>query len=518
MPKLQFTITARLFLSFITVLLVMGAITGLALWRLHAGYTTTDYLVNRKLANQQQASDLLGAVSLNGVRGIAIAKSDSLDLAAYFASQVSTTDKEIAARQKLMFNGFSNPQERAALAAIDPLRTQYLKVRDEIFRLKSVGMTQDVEKQIGTALEPALAAYLQAIQALLDEQKNQAGLIADTSENLYQNSILLLSVLGGLGIAVGVLCAWLLVRSLVRPLQGAIAIAAAVAGGELGTAIRTERSDEIGSLLRSLQTMSDSLASTVTDVRNGIVGIDATAEEITVENVHLSARTDAQAAALQNAAASIEQLTATVRRNASSAQQANCLAVAAASSADKGGREVAALLATMTGVVDDAARMGDIIGVIDGIAFQTNILALNAAVEAARAGEQGRGFAAVAIEVRALAQRSASAAREIKVLIEQSISHATSGARDVRNTGTTIGDIVTGSRQLAEIVNQIADASRQQEIGLGEVNEAVAAIDAATQQNAALVGQAVSNANGLRQQSQQLRQAIGFFSGSAVSL
>jgi methyl-accepting chemotaxis protein len=516
MQKSQLNIAMRLVLSFLIVLLVMIAITAVSLWRLQAAHQMTDYLVNRKLANQLQVADWLGAASLNGVRANASAKSDSLELSEFFSSQVIVGDKEISAFSAHMQISATTTEEKAELAAIDQLQASYLAARDDVFKLKAVGRTLDVEQQLNTKMAPAQEALLQGIRQLLDSQKTQARAMAANSDQLYRNSLLLLNGLGAVGILIAVMAAWLLIRTLVLPLRYAVSIAARVASGDLTVETHTRRTDEIGTLLQSLQQMTASLAGTVGDVRRGIVAIDSTAQQMAQENAHLSDRTESQAGALQEAASSIEQLAATVRQNASSALQARTLASAAAGHASRGGQEIEQLMASMTSIVAGSGRMGDIIGVIDGIAFQTNILALNAAVEAARAGEHGRGFAVVASEVRALAQRSAAAAREIKDLIELSAERATIGSRNVMSAGQTIADIVASSQQVADLISQITDASRQQQLGIEQVNQAVAEIDAATQKNAELVQEAVANASALRQQSEQLREAIDFFTEPSV--
>ncbi|MFT5589874.1 MAG: methyl-accepting chemotaxis protein [Bradyrhizobium sp.] len=511
MQKSRLNIATRLILSFLTVLLVMMAITAVSLWRLQAAHQMTDYLVNRKLANQVQVADWLGAVSLNGVRANASAKSDSLELGEFFSGQVIAGDKEIAALSAHMQLTATTAEEKTELAMIDRQQATYLAARDEVFKLKAIGRTLDVEQQVKEKMAPAQEALLQGIRKLLDSQKIQARAMAAESDQLYRNSLMLLIGLGAAGILIAVTAAWLLIRTLVLPLRHAVAIAARVARGDLTVETHGLRTDEIGTLLQSLQQMTASLAGTVDEVRCGIVAIDATAQRMAQENAHLSDRTESQAGALQEAASSIEQLAVTVKQNASSALQARTLASSAAAHASRGGLEIEQLMVSMTSISAGSGRMGDIIGVIDGIAFQTNILALNAAVEAARAGEHGRGFAVVATEVRALAQRSAAAAREIKGLIQLSVERAAVGSRHVESAGQTIADIVTSSQQVTSLINQITDASRQQQIGIEQVNQAVAEIDAATQKNAQLVQEAVTNTAALRQQSEQLRDAIEFF-------
>ena len=511
MQKSQTNIATRLILSFLIVLLVMMAITAVSLWRLQAAHQMTDYLVNRKLGNQVQVADWLGAVSLNGVRAIASAKSDSLELGEFFSGQVIAGDKEIAALSAHMQLTTTTAEEKTALATIDRQQATYLAARDDVFKLKAIGRTLDVEQQVNEKMAPAQEALLQGIRLLLDSQKTQARAMAADSDQLYRNSLTLLFGLGTVGILIAVMAAWLLIRTLVLPLRHAVSIAARVASGDLTVEPHSSRTDEIGTLLQSLQQMTASLSRTVGNVRSGIVAIEGSAQLMTQENAHLSDRTESQASALQEAASSIEQLAVTVKQNASSALQARTLASAAAGHASRGGQEIEQLMVSMTSIAAGSGRMGDIIGVIDGIAFQTNILALNAAVEAARAGEHGRGFAVVATEVRALAQRSAAAAREIKGLIQLSVERSTVGSRHVENVGQTIADIVTSSQQVASLISQITDASRQQQIGIEQVNQAVAEIDTATQQNAQLVQEAVSNTAALRQQSEQLRDAIDFF-------
>jgi methyl-accepting chemotaxis protein len=327
------------------------------------------------------------------------------------------------------------------------------------------------------------------------------------------------------GVAATLFCALLIglsilvAHTIVVPLGRAVEIATTVAGGDLSSEIEAKGSDETAELLRALASMNHSLHAIVCDVRNGTETIASASGQIAAGNLDLSARTEEQASSLEQTASAMEQLTATVRENAEHARQANALAGSASDVALKGGSVVARVVDTM-GTINAASRkIADIISVIDGIAFQTNILALNAAVEAARAGEQGRGFAVVASEVRNLAQRSAAAAKEIKALIEHSVETVDAGSVLVAEAGSTMHEIVESVRRVTDIMGDISNASREQELGIGEINLAVAQMDAVTQQNAALVEEAAAAAEALEQQAGALARTVSVFKleDSAVS-
>ena len=309
--------------------------------------------------------------------------------------------------------------------------------------------------------------------------------------------------------------------SITNPLLAALTITRVVAGGDLSQQIESQATDETGQLLTSLKTMNDSLADTVSSIRVATETITIAAQEIASGNADLSARTENQAASLEETASSMETLTATVKQNADNARQANQLVLSASAVAVKGGDVVAQVVATMGSIKDSSRKIVDIIGVIDGIAFQTNILALNAAVEAARAGEQGRGFAVVAAEVRNLAQRSASAAKEIKALIGDSVGQVDQGGKLVDEAGQTMNEIVASVQHVADIMSEISAASEEQSLGIGQINLAIANMDELTQQNAALVEQAAAAAESMEEQAHQLTQAVAVFkladvSGSAI--
>ena len=323
--------------------------------------------------------------------------------------------------------------------------------------------------------------------------------------------------LGGLALAVAaflLLFGAMMTRSLLRQFGGepatALQVARAVAQGDLSLAIPLAPGDT-ASVMASLKAMQASLSDTVAQVRRSAEGVATASAEISHGNDDLSARTEQQASALQQTAASMEQLGSTVRQNADSAREASRLATAASGVADQGGDAVRQVVETMKGINDSSRRVVDIIGVIDGIAFQTNILALNAAVEAARAGEQGRGFAVVASEVRSLAQRSADAAKEIKALIATSVQRVEQGSLLVDRAGGTMQELVQSIRQLTTLMGEISHASTEQSAGVHQVGEAVSQMDQATQQNAALVEESAAAAQSLREQAQQLVQAVSVF-------
>ncbi|MBV8605494.1 MAG: HAMP domain-containing protein [Pelomonas sp.] len=313
----------------------------------------------------------------------------------------------------------------------------------------------------------------------------------------------------GLGMLAG--CWWFIHRQIVAPLREAGSVLERVAEGDLTQRVPLRSNDEIGRLLASLGTMQEGLVRMVVQVRQGVQEISTGAREIALGNSDLSGRTERQAASLEQTAASMDQLSSTVKQNADNARQANQLAVGSMTVAQRGGTAVDDVVATMQAIADSSRRIAEIVNVIDSIAFQTNILALNAAVEAARAGEQGRGFAVVAGEVRALAQRSATAAKEIKSLIGDSTEKVGAGSDQVGRAGTTMREIVASVQRVTDIMGEITAASQEQAAGIDQVNQAIVQMDQATQQNAALVEQAAAAAASLETQTRQLQQAVAQF-------
>ncbi len=337
--------------------------------------------------------------------------------------------------------------------------------------------------------------------------------IDDINHAFYRNALVLL-LLGGLLMGAIATMAAFILRSILRQLGGeparAVQIVEQIAQGDLSTPVALKANDR-HSLLHSIETMRSSLSGIVHGVRQGTDTITTASGEIAAGNLDLSSRTEEQAGALEETASSMEELTSIVRQNADNASQANQLAITASGVATEGGKVIAQVVGTMADINSASTKIADIIGVIDGIAFQTNILALNAAVEAARAGEQGRGFAVVASEVRSLAQRSAQAAKEIKGLIEDSVSKVDNGSHLVEQAGRTMQEIVTSVRHVADVVAEISAASREQSAGIEEVNRAITQMDQVTQQNAALVEEAAAAAASMQDQAAQLAQLVSVF-------
>ena len=388
-------------------------------------------------------------------------------------------------------------------------RQQYAALRDALMQdaLESKVISQKALQEHAAAL----TAYLQTIDRLLEtsEQSSLAAadaMIAGASRAQWISAIAVMVV-----VALSALFGWLLRRSIVQPLREASEAAATVARGDLTVRMQTGRSDEIGQLLTALNKMVESLHYVVTEVRDSGESIHVASSEVAAGNTDLSARTEHAASNLQQTAASIAQLAQMVAANADSTRQANDLAVNATQVASKGGEVVSQVVRTMEEINASSQKIADIVGIIDGIAFQTNILALNAAVEAARAGEQGRGFAVVASEVRALAGRSATAAREIKALISASVEKVSDGAKLVVTAGSTMGDIVQSVERVTTLMSEINAASSEQSTQIGQVSQAVDQLDHMTQQNAALVEEGAAAAQSLKDQANRLAGAMGQF-------
>jgi len=382
---------------------------------------------------------------------------------------------------------------------------------DAIVQLGLANKNDEATKVLLDTVRPLQNAALGALEELAKVQLDATQAFKAEAEQTYRSAVVLMLALGAVAVSLLAFFGWLLVRSITRPLNQAVDISRAVAGGDLSLQFEASGRSETSLLLMSLKDMQASLAKVVSNVRSNSESVATASAQIAQGNNDLSQRTEEQASALEETAASMEELSATVKQNADNAKQASQLALSASTVAIQGGAVVGQVVDTMKGINDSSKRIADIISVIDGIAFQTNILALNAAVEAARAGEQGRGFAVVASEVRSLAGRSADAAKEIKGLISTSVERVEQGTLLVDQAGATMSEVVTAIRRVTDIMGEISVASIEQSTGVAQVGEAVTQMDQATQQNAALVEESAAAAESLKGQAQQLVQAVAVF-------
>ena len=504
-------IGTRLGGGFALILVVMALITAVGLWRLQTVAQATQAMTQQPLAMERMISDWYRYVYSGARRTTAIVKSTDPSLGQFFAADAATSTKESGELQKRIEPLLTSPEEQALWAQIQQARVLYLSSRDQAVKAKTDGQAEEAERLLTQVYLPATDKYTDLIQKLLDLQRASIDATAARIDGIYAQSRLLMTGLGLLGLLAGGLFAWRLTVGITRPLSQAVRVARAVAASDLTSRVHVDSRDETGQLLQALQDMNASLAQVVASVRSGTDSIATASSEIDAGNQDLSSRTEEQASSLQQTAASMEQLTSTVRQNADNARQANQLAASASKTAVQGGEVVAGVVGTMGAINDSSRKIADIIGVIDGIAFQTNILALNAAVEAARAGEQGRGFAVVAGEVRALAQRSAAAAKDVKQLIGDSVAKVEEGSAQVAEAGRTMDAIVQSVQRVSDLVAEITAASQEQSQGIEQVHQAVSQMDTVTQQNAALVEEAAAATGALKAQAGQLASAVSVF-------
>ena len=426
--------------------------------------------------------------------------------------QEITQGRDKLAKQRQTYEKLiSSPEEKRLYEEFSAAWKKYAETNDKVL----AHSRKNENDQARALLQGESRQNYVAAMALLDKLVELNGAGAEqskaASERSYSVALTTLFVTAALAIAVAVVAALWLIRSITGPLARAVHAADLVAAGDLTVQIQADSQDETGKLLQSLDKMQQALVRTVSTVRQNAESVASASAQIASGNHDLSARTESQASALEETAASMEELGSTVRQNADNARQANQLAVSASTVAVQGGEVVSQVVETMKGITTASNKIADIIGVIDGIAFQTNILALNAAVEAARAGEQGRGFAVVASEVRSLAGRSAEAAKEIKSLIGASVERVEQGNVQAERAGQTMTEVVNAIRRVTDIMGEISAASSEQSAGVSQVGEAVTQMDQATQQNAALVEQMAAAAGSLSGQARELVEAVAVF-------
>ncbi|ADJ66081.1 HAMP domain-containing protein [Herbaspirillum seropedicae] len=419
---------------------------------------------------------------------------------------------DILAKQRAAYEAqISEAEEKVLYEKFSKSFATYLEIDKELARISAEGKEEEARALFKGDSNKTFRSMIENMDEIIKVNDAGSKRSDDMAEQVYRSATLWIIGLLAAIVVIALGLAVMVARAVSRPLNEAVAVAERVAQGDLTMDIRATSTDETGMLMHSLRAMNDSLQQIVGEVRTGTDTITTASQEIATGNLDLSSRTEEQAGSLEETASAMEELTATVKQNADNARQANQLAASASDIATQGGAVVGQVVQTMEGITESSNRIADIISVIDGIAFQTNILALNAAVEAARAGEQGRGFAVVASEVRSLAQRSASAAKEIKQLIDDSVEKVGAGSQLVERAGATMSEVVASVRRVTDVVAEISAASNEQSTGIEEINRAITQMDEVTQQNAALVEEAAAAAQSLQDQAARLSQVVSVF-------
>jgi len=504
-------IGARLALAFGFVLLLLGAIVALGTTRMAGMNQDTQSIVNDRIPKITDSYEL----RINSNRSMraayrALLEKDPVKLPPE-VDLIHTIRDENSALMTKVEKSINSEAGRKAFAEVSSERAKFHAAQDEMMQFIESGQKEQGARVMLNQVEPAMTGLIDALGKFSDVQ---AKLVREAGEGAlasYHGALALMLSLSGAAFLLAGLMGWFVTRSITGPVSGAVRAAESVAAGDLTTRIEGGGRDEVGQLLVALRSMTDCLGRVVGEVRSGVESVATASGQIAAGNQDLSSRTEEQASSLEETAASMEELTSTVTQAAESARQASQLAVEVSASAARGGEVVGSVVGTMDEIASSSRRMAEIINVIDGIAFQTNILALNAAVEAARAGEQGRGFAVVAGEVRNLAQRSAQAAREIKDMIQDSAQKVDAGSRLVGEAGTSMQEIVSQVKRITDLIGEITSSSMEQSSGIQQINSAVTQMDQVTQQNAALVEQSAAAAQSLKSQADKLAEVVAVF-------
>ncbi|MBW8835926.1 MAG: MCP four helix bundle domain-containing protein [Burkholderia sp.] len=511
----QFTIKAKLIAGFGMLSLIVVAVAGLSLKSLADSTDGFSSFVRGINARADMAVQVRTAVDRRAIAArnlVLVVKPEDLEIE---KAQVTRAHEDVAANLKklneMVRDAGADDKARSLVAEINRVETAYGPVATDIVGLALANKRDEAIVKMDDQCRPLLAALIRATDAYAGHaHARQETMIADYAAH-YENQRNMLIVISLLAVALAVGACLAITRAVSGPLSVAIDVARTVSQGDLRTRIRVDGKDETSKLLGALREMNERLTTVVGRVRDASTSIAGAAREIAAGNMDLSQRTEQQAASLQETASSMEQLTSTVKQNADNAQQGSTLAANASSVAQKGSAVVGQVVSTMQDISDSSTKIADITGIIEGIAFQTNILALNAAVEAARAGEQGRGFAVVASEVRSLAQRSSSAAKEIKDLIADSVGRIRDGSSLAGEAGKTMTEVTHAVARVTDIMSEIAAASSEQSRGIEQINLAITQMDNVTQQNAALVEQAAAASRSMEEQGERLSEPVGFF-------
>jgi len=511
----RFSIKARLIAGFGTLSVIVVAVAGLSLKSLADstdGFTNFVRGINARADMVVQVRTAVDRRAIAARNLVLVVKPEDFEIE---RAQVMRAHEDVATNLKKLNEMIKDPgatdQARSLVAEIDRVEAAYGLVATDIVNLALANKRDEAIVKMDDQCRPLLAALIRATDAYANyAHARQEETIAEYAAH-YENRRNLLIAISLFAVALAVAACVVITRAVSGPLSVAIDVARTVSEGDLRTRITIDGKDETSKLLGALREMNERLTTIVGRVRDASTSIAGAAREIAAGNMDLSQRTEQQAASLQETASSMEQLTSTVKQNADNAQQGSMLAANASSVAQKGSAVVGQVVSTMQEISDSSTKIADITGIIEGIAFQTNILALNAAVEAARAGEQGRGFAVVASEVRSLAQRSSSAAKEIKELIASSVDRIRDGSSLAGEAGKTMTEVTHAVARVTDIMSEIAAASSEQSRGIEQVNLAITQMDNVTQQNAALVEQAAAASRSMEEQGQQLNETVGFF-------
>ena len=510
-------IGTRLGAAFGIVLLLMTSLIVIGLVRLNSIDATSTHMIESDLVKAEAANTINAAIRANARRTMELFFAPDQAYAAMIRGKIENNKKIIGDATATLELLVSSEQGKALLVEFKEKRSRYVASFSKVDKLISAQNRDGASQTMLSETLPLLDALQETVKNMTLLQKS---LVDQGGAGIRRDIASARNQMIGLGLAallVGLALAYWITRSITRPLNDALDIAQTVAAGDLTSRIDVTTTDETGQLLQALKNMNNSLVKIVGEVRVGTETIATASSEIASGNLDLSSRTEQQASSLEETASAMEELTSTVKQNADHARHANQLALSASAVAVLGGQVMAKVVDTMQEINASAKKIVDIIGVIDGIAFQTNILALNAAVEAARAGEQGRGFAVVAAEVRNLAQRSAAAAKEIKQLIGASVEKVDAGGKLVEQAGATMSEVVDSVRLVTDVIGEISAASQAQSSGIEQINQAISQMDEVTQQNAALVEQAAASAESLQGQAGHLAHVVSVFKLERVS-